>query len=967
MTFPSFETYMRELWGYPPFPWQTRLAEEVSSTGKWPSWIALPTGTGKTSVLDIATYALASQLHTDPASRKTPVRIILAVNRRIVVDDAFERARKIQERLQKAEKNPADPLYPIASALKNFSGTDSGLPLEAYPLRGASFRNNSWARTPTQPLIITTTLDQLGSRLLFRGYGVSEGSRPVHAALLGNDALLILDEAHSEKAFSNTLAEIESLRGDILSIPFQTVQLTATPPAGVEGFGLDENDLKNTIIAARIGATKPVRLHEVKDAKGAQRHRKIAGDINKELDALFVETSPLRQKRILIVVNRVATAQEIYDSLCKRPGKTKLPAAIELLTGRLRPLDRDALLENLETTYQLKETEPSAEVPSLILIATQTIEVGADLDFDALITELAPLDNLKQRFGRLNRYGREIPGPGLIFATEQSLSNEEASPDPIYGTCLPAVWKWLKANEENLDFGITALKQAEPEAAILPALLAPQNEGPILLPQHLNLLAQTSPPPAAEPDVSFYIHGFERDFPQVQVVLRSGLITIPVDAVASVLADTSPLATETASLPLVFAKEWLADPAKAKNSGNDVPENLTNFRIPDSIAPNVNAWIIRNGEVRKPKKPSDLRNADILVLAAETEISLLRKLLPLPENCSALDQYEAAHLKARDTLRLRWNPGILTSLGLGEKILVEVPASVRFEAENEEFLTPTSEDISKLVKLILDHTGTKSEIWKLAATLDSKKWKVAQTNAKFFVFSHPQRLYKSNWPLFPENLGSQNLRSRTNVGLEDHHQQVCDLARIFSEKANLDGSIQRAITDCARYHDVGKLDPRFQALLYGLSPTTAAGKPPIAKSKGYRSQSEEVTLRTRADMPKRFRHEYLSCAILSQSQLVTNHPEKDLLLHLTASHHGHCRPFARATTDAHPEAFTATIEDEKVKYLGSPAPIAHLSDGIPQRYASLTQRFGWWGLAYLETLLRLADQQASANPETREP
>ena len=98
---PSFPTFFRALWGHDPFPWQTSLAAEVPS-GNWPEWITLPTGTGKTSVIDIAVHALACQAGRPPSERTAPTRIVFAVNRRIVVDEAFERARFIATMLKAA-------------------------------------------------------------------------------------------------------------------------------------------------------------------------------------------------------------------------------------------------------------------------------------------------------------------------------------------------------------------------------------------------------------------------------------------------------------------------------------------------------------------------------------------------------------------------------------------------------------------------------------------------------------------------------------------------------------------------------------------------------------------------------------------------------------------------------------------------------------------------------------------------
>ena len=65
-------------------------------------------------------------------------------------------------------------------------------------MRGGMYRDNGWADEPNQPLVCVSTVDQTGSRLLFRGYvQVGPSSRPVHAGLIGTDSLIIVYEAHS--------------------------------------------------------------------------------------------------------------------------------------------------------------------------------------------------------------------------------------------------------------------------------------------------------------------------------------------------------------------------------------------------------------------------------------------------------------------------------------------------------------------------------------------------------------------------------------------------------------------------------------------------------------------------------------------------------------------------------------------------------------------------------------------------
>ena len=87
----QFEEYFRELHGHAPYSWQSRLASRAID-GNWPLAIDLPTGSGKTACIDIAVYALACQASREFSQRVAPRRIFFCVNRRVIVDEACQRA-----------------------------------------------------------------------------------------------------------------------------------------------------------------------------------------------------------------------------------------------------------------------------------------------------------------------------------------------------------------------------------------------------------------------------------------------------------------------------------------------------------------------------------------------------------------------------------------------------------------------------------------------------------------------------------------------------------------------------------------------------------------------------------------------------------------------------------------------------------------------------------------------------------
>src|SRR5690606_40230216 len=95
-----FDAFYHELRGSAAFPWQRMLAERVT-TGEWPACIDLPTASGKTACIDIAVFALACQADRPIGERTAPRRIFFVVDRRIVVDEAFSRARRIARGLDR--------------------------------------------------------------------------------------------------------------------------------------------------------------------------------------------------------------------------------------------------------------------------------------------------------------------------------------------------------------------------------------------------------------------------------------------------------------------------------------------------------------------------------------------------------------------------------------------------------------------------------------------------------------------------------------------------------------------------------------------------------------------------------------------------------------------------------------------------------------------------------------------------
>ena len=846
----DFARFFLDVHGDEPFPWQQRLAELVLGGTGWPSVVDLPTGTGKTALLDIAVFALAAK------PTEAPRRIVFVIDRRIVVDQVCERAEKIQERLQEGDTRV---LRNVMGSLGNLGG---GKPLGVAALRGGIPIDREWTHRPDQPWVLVSTVDQFGSRLLFRGYGVGRRMRPVHAGLAGNDCLVILDEVHLSVPFAETLGQIARLSAGSLPKRFRIVKMSATPGSRDEdAFRLDDQaDLEECAeLRRRVLARKQAKLVSVPNRNA------LPAEVLALVRSLSKSGIASAIRSVGVVVNRVQGARDTHRTLDEAGFR------VHLITGRMRPLDRVAELEAIQSAVDPDRREALDKMT--IVVATQAIEVGADFSFDALITECASIDSLRQRFGRLDRRGtyskQHGPAQAWILGVKSELADKR--PDPIYGHSVKVTWKeleGLKRTSENdgIDVGPQSLAGFPQEAA------APPSRAPLLLNTHMDAWVQTNPQPIVDPPIEWFLHGIQRDrIREVAIVWRR-------DRTNAALKLVPPRQAEFLSVPIDAAKSWLTEGPEI-----DVAD-VQGFGLEETEADHLVGNCVRwkgVGEATEVIAAADIQPGDTLVVSPDRGGLSSGSWDPSSE-AQVQDLGDEAQFEHRRRVTLRLDPDLATIAKLKG-----TPPSPGEETDAER---PLHDRVREWLEL--NETNGQPE-W-LAGVLKRLRRgfdctpvvKESDEPGGYYILTERNRGTRT--PVTDPSLmdGSDEAGSMTGaaVTLSRHLEGVAERTRRTAERLGLPRDIVDDLWLAGRLHDIGKADRRFQAQLVGGDPVELAKlDEPLAKSL--------LGVPKVRRYPHGMRHELGSVALVdSTPEVLAQAHDPELVLHLVATHHGWARP-----------------------------------------------------------------------------
>ena len=893
--------------GHAPFSWQQDLVDQIVTTGTWPERIVAPTGAGKSSVVDV--HLFVNALFASGNGPRVPRRLCVVVGRRALVDSQADRAMNIQRSMVDLLNNDAasgesDIIYRVAKLLSSFHVHDVTEPFLVGHIRGELSNRSLPVNEPSACAVIAATPDMWGSRLLFKGYGSSKQARPRETALIAMDSVFVLDEAHLNQQLLVTAERVAKLQefGADIGVPrLQVVETTATPSEPKKGqteVGVDVSNLDgvdDAELLRRVNSVKELHRVSVEKWNGAPGNSEVVAHAVAEIHKLRNEqtSSEVEQSRTIgCIVNHVDTALKIANELKKR----KLN--VELIVGRMRTYD----LEQLREKHPLLLT-CAGDNEIDVVVATQTLEVGIDIDFSSLVTELAPASSLVQRFGRVNRLGKRKDSKIVVLEPADLIKVKDEVP-PYKGDDLRKAYDWLDVLSQ----------QNSVNPAALLACVSPPTSRPRLLyqrPELTDLLefSRTSEDMYAEPDLDLWLHDSLEDQKAIGgIVVREQL---PVDdfVALELLKAFPPENNEVfpASLDILRDKlsQLVVDDRQRIKLERSKPDILRR------------AFFFRDGEVEICTPRYRLHPGDVIII--DRGIPFTTEKVAVKGKPDDKEPPEA--VKNENVEVLTFNTGMSDS-----------------EADIfREFCGLTPDEATSIWR----ESGHEGDIVLSNSIQDDLRFGEV---VPWYAIVYSEELQEDS------DTRQEWTRSQGKVFLDDHQNDVAVRAKKIVEAVGLKEDFGADIVVAAQHHDDGKADHRFQSMLGGLR-----AEKELAKSE-VRTRQETKISRQRSGLPQGWRHEQMSVVLVTAEKVQGKLSCSDLALRIIGCSHGNGRNSFKHTD----RILLQNVQGSDSDILRQKAHDLFFIGRWEELIEETDMKFGPYVTAYLEALERAADVQISA-------